>query len=213
MTTSFSQRDDKGQLLKVVKEGGHAKSYEHPYGEEIEKCQREDELLECLLKVPEYEKEIVVIGKRVSQDVVGTEIYTSLQTHGVLASIKRSEDECLTVVKTLEYDFLLESKTKVLEPQKNYEERDVSKDIKDVWEVEESSQRLEDDDVKTDLKQKLRNYLNALSIFWKMCGESRESETLMTLTYDSLKFVMCLYKNNSHRRIANFYKKTSCMMK
>ena len=119
MTTSLSQRDDKGHLLKVVKEeGGHAKSYEHHYGEELEKCQREDELLEYLLKVPEYEREIVVIGRRVSQVVVEIEIYTSLQTHGVLASIKRSEEEGLTIVKKLEHEFLLESKIKVLGQKK-----------------------------------------------------------------------------------------------
>ena len=139
LTTSFSQRDDKGQLLKVVKEGGgHVESYEHHYGEELEKSQREDELLEYLLKVPKYERVIIVIGKRVSQVVAKTEIYTRLQTHGVLASIKRSEDECLTVVKKLEYELLLESKTEVLEQQKNYKERYVSKEIKDVWEVEET---------------------------------------------------------------------------
>ena len=48
---------------------------------------------------------------------------------------------------------------------------------------EEDNQQLEDDGVESVLKQQWRRYLNALSIFWKMCGEPKESVNVNTLAY------------------------------
>ena len=117
-------------------------------------------------------------------------------------------DEYVTAARELEDDLLLERKSEVQRQQMKIAEGDVSKYIKDVWEVEVSNQRLEDESTKlrqradlrqfviakmiggridnpdesgTVMNQQWRWYLYALSIFWNIYGEMEEGESLMTL--------------------------------
>jgi hypothetical protein len=110
LTTGFSQRDE-GQLLKVVKrEETHAKDDEEHCDEVLEECQVEEELLEHLLKEPEYEDVIEVSGKGVSQVLIETEMYVSFQVHDVLASTEERLNEYVTVIRELEDILPLEGK-------------------------------------------------------------------------------------------------------
>ena len=91
------------------------------------------------------------------------------------------EDEI--AVRDLKNKLHSESKSEVQKKQINSEEGNVYIGIKDVRvtkEEEEDIHQLEDYGVESVLKQQWRRYLNALSIFWKMCGEPKESENLKT---------------------------------
>ena len=94
------------------------------------------------------------------------------------------EDE-ITVIE-LKNELLSESKYEVHRKQIKFEEVNFHSGIKDVCvtkKEEDDSQHLEDDGVVYVLKQKWRRYLNSLRIFWKMCGEAKESENLKNLAY------------------------------
>ena len=94
------------------------------------------------------------------------------------------EDEIAVI--ELKNELISESKCEVRRKQINFEEGNVYSGIKDVWvteKQEEDNQRREDDGVESVLKQQWRRYLNSLSIFWKMCGEPKESENLKNLLY------------------------------
>ena len=98
------------------------------------------------------------------------------------------EDEI--AFRELKNQLLSKIKYEVQRKQINFEEGNVYSDIKDVWVIEkeeEDSQQLEYDGVESILKQQWRRYLNALSIFWKMCGEPKESKNLKTLAYGGRK--------------------------
>jgi len=72
LATRVSQRDDGGQLLKVVKKKEGNAEVQH-CDEALERCQGEVELLEYLLEESQYRSEIAVSNRKVSQALVGTE--------------------------------------------------------------------------------------------------------------------------------------------
>ena len=100
--------------------------------------------------------------------------------------LKESMYQDEIAARELKNELIFESKYEFQRKQINFEEGNVYSDIKDVWVIEkeeEDSQQLEDDGVESVLKQHWRRYLNALSIFWNMCGEPKDSDNLKTLAY------------------------------
>ena len=125
------------------------KYHDQNYGEIPERCQVNYELLEYFPEELVYEDEIAVCDREVSQYLIESETYSSLQTYDVLDGIEERKDECYTAVKELKYKLLLKSKVRVQKQQMNTEEGDLFRDIEDVSMVEEeSSQQHEGECVK-----------------------------------------------------------------
>ena len=90
LATRVSQRDDGGQLLKVVKKKEGNAKVRH-CDETLRRCQGEVELLEYLPEESEYRSEIAVSNRKVSQALVGTETYASSQNYDVFVGVLKKE--------------------------------------------------------------------------------------------------------------------------
>lgn len=164
LTTGYNQKDDEGQPLEaVVKQERNVEDNDQHCDE---RCQREIELLEYLLKEPESGSEITFSNKKysqvqdskgVSQILVGTKTCSSFQTNDVFAGIEEGgNDKHDAMIKEINGKLFLKGEIEIQEQQMNIEEGYVFKDIKDE-EVAQSRQRLksnyEEEEHKRDVMQ------------------------------------------------------------